>query len=217
MTTKSEGGGKVYKAILEVMRAMASEGIAKDRRNAQQGYNFRGIDDVYASLGAKLVAAGLVVLPRHESHTVVQRGETKSGSAVYSATVQATFRIVCVEDGSSVEVTFPGEANDSADKATNKAMSAAYKYFALQTFVIPTEGDNDADASHHEVKADTSAKAVAAPAGGDFEALSAEMAAAKTVEQLAAVAAKATTKPAKVREALRPVYQANFERICGNK
>jgi hypothetical protein len=41
---------------------------------------------------------------------------------------------------------------DSADKATNKAMSAAYKYACLQTFCIPTEGDNDADSHHPEVK-----------------------------------------------------------------
>jgi hypothetical protein len=42
---------------------------------------------------------------------------------------------------------------DSGDKATNKAMSAAYKYAAMQAFCIPTEGDNDADAQTHEVKA----------------------------------------------------------------
>jgi hypothetical protein len=40
---------------------------------------------------------------------------------------------------------------DSADKATNKAMSAAYKYAAMMVFCIPTEGDNDADAVTHEV------------------------------------------------------------------
>ena len=40
---------------------------------------------------------------------------------------------------------------DSADKATNKAMSAAYKYAAFQAFAIPTQGDNDADATTHEV------------------------------------------------------------------
>jgi hypothetical protein len=44
-----------------------------------------------------------------------------------------------------------GEAMDSADKATNKAMSAAFKYVVMQTFCIPTEGDNDADATSHEV------------------------------------------------------------------
>jgi hypothetical protein len=40
---------------------------------------------------------------------------------------------------------------DSGDKATNKAMSAAYKYAAFQMFAIPTEGDNDADGHTHEV------------------------------------------------------------------
>ena len=40
---------------------------------------------------------------------------------------------------------------DSGDKATNKAMSAAYKYMAFQTFAIPTQGDNDADGQTHEV------------------------------------------------------------------
>jgi hypothetical protein len=42
---------------------------------------------------------------------------------------------------------------DSGDKASNKAMSAAYKYAAFQAFCIPTEGDNDADATTHEVAA----------------------------------------------------------------
>jgi hypothetical protein len=41
---------------------------------------------------------------------------------------------------------------DSGDKATNKAMSAAYKYAAFQAFSIPTESDNDADASTHVVQ-----------------------------------------------------------------
>lgn len=40
---------------------------------------------------------------------------------------------------------------DSGDKATNKAMSAAYKYACMQAFSIPTEGDNDPDATIHEV------------------------------------------------------------------
>ena len=44
----------------------------------------------------------------------------------------------------SITATY-GEAMDSADKSTNKAMSAAYKYMCLQVFCIPTEGDNDAD------------------------------------------------------------------------
>ena len=47
---------------------------------------------------------------------------------------------------------------DSGDKATNKAMSAAFKYAAFQAFAIPTESDNDADSTTHEVKADLAIK-----------------------------------------------------------
>jgi hypothetical protein len=51
---------------------------------------------------------------------------------------------------------------DSGDKASNKAMSAAYKYAAFQAFCIPTEGDNDADSQTHEVAAATTDPAVEA-------------------------------------------------------
>jgi hypothetical protein len=37
---------KVYHAINQVQRALASEGISKSRKNQQQGYSFRGIDDL---------------------------------------------------------------------------------------------------------------------------------------------------------------------------
>jgi len=44
-----------------------------------------------------------------------------------------------------------GEAMDSGDKSSNKAMSAAYKYACFQAFCIPTEGDNDADNTTHDI------------------------------------------------------------------
>jgi hypothetical protein len=40
---------------------------------------------------------------------------------------------------------------DSGDKSTNKAMSAAYKYACIQSFCIPTEGDNDTENTTHEI------------------------------------------------------------------
>ena len=61
------------------------------------------------------------------------------------------FDMVCALDGSMHTVRMVGEAMDSADKSGNKAQSAALKYAALQVFMIPTEGDNDADAQTHEV------------------------------------------------------------------
>lgn len=142
----------VYKAINKVQEALSQAGISKDRRNQQQGYNFRGIDDVYNVLSPLLAKHGLCILPRMLSRQCEERQTAKGGTLFY-VTVEAEFDFVCAEDGSKHTVKTFGEAMDSGDKATNKAMSAAYKYAAFQAFAIPTEGDNDADAHTHEVTA----------------------------------------------------------------
>lgn len=147
MDNKSIG---VYAAIAKVMAVMASEGIGKSRKNQQQGYNFRGIDDVYNSLARPMVDAGLVVLPRVLSREC-KDAQTKSGGNLFYVVVECEFDFIAVSDGSKHTVKTYGEAMDSADKATNKAMSAAMKYAYMQAFCIPTEGDNDADSHAHEV------------------------------------------------------------------
>jgi hypothetical protein len=141
----------VYKAINAVQGDLAKVGIAKDSKNTQQGYSFRGIDAVYNVLSPLLAKHGLCILPRVVSREVVER-QGKSGGALFYVTVGVEFDFVAAEDGSKHTVVTYGEAMDSGDKATNKAMSAAYKYACMQAFSIPTEGDNDADASTHEVQ-----------------------------------------------------------------
>lgn len=150
----------VYKVINAVQADLAKDGIGKDRKNAQQGYSFRGIDDVFNALSPLLAKHGLCILPRILSRHCDERQTAKGGTLFY-VTVEAEFDFVAAGDGSKHTIRTYGEAMDSADKATNKAMSAAYKYAALQAFAIPTEGDNDADAHTHEV---VSKAAPAAPA-----------------------------------------------------
>ena len=140
----------VYQAISSVMARLAKEGIGKDRKNEQQGYKFRGIDDVYNALAPLLAESGLCILPKVKSREVIER-QTRNGGTLFYVTVDVDFSFVSVKDGSTHVVCMSGEAMDSGDKATNKAMSAAYKYACLQAFCIPTEGDNDADATTHQV------------------------------------------------------------------
>lgn len=140
----------VYKAINAVQAELAQTGITKDRRNQQQGYNFRGIDDVFNALSPLLARHGLCILPRVIEHRQTERQTAKGGMLFYTV-IKAEFDFVCAEDGSKHTVTTIGEAMDSGDKSSNKAMSAAYKYAAFQAFAIPTEADNDADAHTHEV------------------------------------------------------------------
>ena len=142
---------KVYDAIVSVIKALSTQGIGKDKK-AQAGgsaYMFRGIDDVYNALAPLLAQSGLVILPRMMERTVTERSSAK-GNAIFYVTVTAEFDFIASADGSKHTVTTYGEAMDYGDKATNKAMSTAYKYACFQVFCIPTEVnafDSDADAS----------------------------------------------------------------------
>lgn len=143
----------VYKAINKVQADLSKLGISKDRKNSQgNGYQFRGIDDIYNVVSPLLSQHGLCILPRVISRECIER-QSKAGGALFYTTVEVEFDFVCAEDGSKHIVKTFGEAMDTSDKSTNKAMSAAYKYACLQAFAIPTEGDNDADAATHEVAA----------------------------------------------------------------
>lgn len=177
---------KVYQAIKNVAAAMSHDGISKARKNQQQGYNFRGIDDVLNALSSALVEAGLVILPRVTARDVVER-QTAKGGALFYVTVEVEFDLVAVEDGSKHTVKTYGEAMDSADKATNKAMSAAYKYLALLTFCIPTEAtpDNDADFTTHEV-AGKQEKRYAHTKGNERAATTAERVANEIIQAIQA-------------------------------
>lgn len=142
---------KVYAAIAEVMAELAKVGIGKNNKNTQQGYKFRGIDDVYNALAPLLAKTKLLILPRVLNRVVTER-ETKNGGVLFYVVLDVEFDLVSGVDGSKHTVRVCGEAMDSGDKATNKAMSAAYKYACMEAFCIPTEGDNDADATTHELK-----------------------------------------------------------------
>lgn len=139
----------VYDAILGVSLELSHEGISKERSNQQQGYKFRGIDDCLNALSSLLPKYGLIITPSVESRDCVER-QTKSGGSLFYVTVRVRFSFISTLDGSRHDAVLYGEAMDSADKATNKAMSAAYKYCVLLTFCIPTEAE-DADSVTHDV------------------------------------------------------------------
>lgn len=138
---------QVYAAINAIQAELSREGITKDRvAKGFATYNFRGIDDIYNALSPLLARHGLVIAPRFENRQLVER-IAKGGNALYYITLTGHFDFISSKDGSKHTVTTFGEAMDSGDKGTNKAMSIAYKYACLQVFAIPTEGDNDPDST----------------------------------------------------------------------
>ena len=145
---------KVYLAISNVIAELSRVGISKDQVNSQQKYRFRGIDQVYDALAPLLAKHKLVILPRVISREVTER-KSSSGGALFCVVMEIEYDFVSAEDGSSHTIRVVGEAMDSGDKASNKALSTGFKYACFQAFCIPTEGaDNDADATMHSVSSD---------------------------------------------------------------
>lgn len=154
---------EVYKAINLVQEELAQMGISKSSKNQQQGFMFRGIDAVYNTLSPLLAKHKLVILPRCLTRECTERVTQKGGTLFY-VNVHAEFDFISAVDGSKHTVAMFGEAMDSGDKATNKAMSTAYKYAAFQAFCIPTEETaTDADSETHQVAPKT-ARPTPAPA-----------------------------------------------------
>jgi len=140
----------VYKAIANVMSDLSKVGIGKNQTNTFDKYKFRGIDDMYAALSPLLSKHGLLMLPRVLARECKEHNSA-GGKVMFYVTLDVEYDFVSAEDGSKHTVKVYGEAMDRGDKATNKAMSAAYKYCAIQAFSIPIEGDEDADNSSPEI------------------------------------------------------------------
>jgi len=137
----------IYKALAEINKQITA--IGKNRKNEQQGFKFRGIDDVMNELHSLFAGNEVIIIPEVQDVETTERTNQRGTTLFYvKARMKYTF---VASDGSSVSSTIMGEAMDGGDKATNKAMSVALKYALLQMFLIPTEEDKDPDGVTHTV------------------------------------------------------------------
>lgn len=150
---------KIYEAINSIMQDV--DGIGKNKKNTQQGYSFRGIDDMYNVL-QPLFKKHNVFIASNVLESKREERLTKSGNALIYTIAKCQFRFFTI-DGSCIESIIEGEAMDSGDKSTNKAMSTALKYALMQMFLIPTEEKLDTEYDTHEVVSKTIKKAEPAP------------------------------------------------------
>ena len=140
--------------IYEAVSGIMAEGyaIGKNKKNAQQGFMYRGIDDVMNTFQPLLSKYKVFVVPEVLEQTREERVTGRGTNLLYSVLkMKYTFY---AEDGTSVSAIVIGEGMDSGDKASNKAMAIAMKYALFQTFCIPTEEmkDPDADTPEHSFK-----------------------------------------------------------------
>ena len=137
----------VFEAWSRVMEDV--QAIGKNQRNnaPNANYNFRGIDAVMNAVGPVLRKQGVFVVP--ESAEASYRDvQTSTGKPSREATVMVHYRVYGPL-GDSFPMCSPGEAMDSGDKGTPKAMSVAYRTVLLQALTIPTD-DPDPDSQTYE-------------------------------------------------------------------
>lgn len=129
--------------IHEVLPKVAAEvgAIGKEHKNTQQNYSFRSVEDALSATGPIFARHGITVSVNVVEHKVdvSERSTSKGSQAVYHATLRMGVSFWAA-DGSSVENIMAGEGLDYAgDKATNKAMSAAFKYGIFFGLCIPVD------------------------------------------------------------------------------
>ncbi|MGE9695945.1 ERF family protein [Streptomyces sp. CH6] len=129
---------RVFQVIHGVMRDVMP--VAKGQKNTQQNYSFRGVDDAMSAMAGPMRQHGCFIAPEVIEHRQRPRGDKGTHTVL-----RMLYRIFGPA-GDCLLVTLPGEAMDTADKSTNKAMSAALKYMLFQVFMIPVDARSIDDA-----------------------------------------------------------------------
>lgn len=131
----------IFESITRIMDEVPA--IGKEKVNKQQGFKFRGIDDVMNALQPLLAKNKVFIVPEILEQIREERTSQKGGNLIYSI-CKIKYKFYA-EDGTYIEAITIGEGMDSGDKATNKAMAIAMKYALFQVFCIPTEEMKDPD------------------------------------------------------------------------
>jgi len=176
-------------------------GIAKKDRNQAQGFNFRGIDSVVNAVSPALQKFGVVVVPSVEEYDYQTVEIGKNRTAMGHVRVKVTYTFIGA-NGDTIKATVVGEAMDSGDKATAKAMSVAFRTALLQSLSLPTD-EVDPDATSYERSSGTD---VLAPS-----AVLIKIHEATTIESLSEVGQYITTNKDSYPVGLLDQFRAKFK------
>src|SRR6202012_5845019 len=98
--------GIIFKKLIAILNEV--EAVGKNKPNPQQGYKFRGIDDMYNALHPLFSKHGVIIGSEVVGSQREER-QTKSGGNLNYSIIDVRFTFYA-EDGSSVSSTIKGEA-----------------------------------------------------------------------------------------------------------
>jgi hypothetical protein len=140
---------QIHTALHNVMKDVGA--VKKNDRNDFQQFMFRGVDAVVNAVYPALVAHKVTVQPKVLSYeySTIDVGKGSQSKPMGHARVIVEYTFTSAEDGSSASASAAGEAFDSGDKATPKAMSVALRTALLQALMLPTD-EPEPDAQTYE-------------------------------------------------------------------
>lgn len=110
-------------------------------------FNFRGVDTVVNTFGPVTLKHGISIFPV-DVETEYRDTTSKANNKMHECTATVSWLVMGpMGDTLPMLLKTKGEALDSADKATAKAQSVAYRVLLLTGGMTPTH-DKDPDASH---------------------------------------------------------------------
>lgn len=136
----------IQRVLKDVMAAV--DPVGKDSENREQHFRFRGIDAILNEAAPELAKFGVIPIPRVVGEPRWEFVTTTKGKQSTACRLVVEYRFYGPA-GDYLPAIVPGEAWDTGDKATSKAMSVAYRTALIQVLAIAT-GEPDPDEETYE-------------------------------------------------------------------
>lgn len=139
---------KNQKKLTKIISEIAKRGVGRNQKNIEQGYMYRGVDDVLNLVTPILADNGVYMRPFFTIENAKEIPSTKGPADQMIVKCELGLYDADAGDENNVllETTTYGEARDRGDKCIMKAQTVALKYALIYAFGIPvigTEGDPD--------------------------------------------------------------------------
>lgn len=139
---------KLFSKMAQVMERVGS--VEKAGYNEAQRYKYVKSDDVVGAVRAAMLESGLALLVgvrAVELAEIVTKNDKGAERVNTRALVHLDMTLCDTETGATITAPVSNLSHDTSDKAVNKAITAAKKYWLIATFLISTDED-DSDKSH---------------------------------------------------------------------
>lgn len=138
----------IFQRLADINKEVGA--IQKTKKNTQQNFLYRGIDDVMIELHDLFAKHEVFITQKVIEKSREERPSKSGGLNIWSiVTYEFTF---AAPDGTYITTQMVGEAMDSGDKGNNKCVSVALKYALINMFSIPTKEQQKIDTDRNTVE-----------------------------------------------------------------